>query len=134
MYPVKISVVIPVYNVEKYLQQCLDSIVNQTLEEIEIICVNDCSTDNSSKILEEYSAKDERIRIISKEKNEGPGPARNRGMEDLNGDYVSFIDSDDFIIQNTAYEKLYEFALKNHADMVSGNIKLYRYDEIEIPD
>ena len=76
----KVSVIVPVYNVEKYLIKCLDSIVNQTLQEIEIICVNDGSTDNSPKILKEYSLKDERIKIIDKENN-GLGAARNTGIE-----------------------------------------------------
>ena len=83
MMKCKISIIIPIYNVEKYLRQCLDSIINQTLEEIEIICVNDGSTDNSLQILEEYAQKDKRIKIINK-KNAGLGAARNTGMEYVN--------------------------------------------------
>ena len=90
----KVSVIIPVYNVEKYLKQCLDSVVNQTLKDIEIICVNDGSTDNSLEILEEYAQKDNRIIIISQE-NQGQSVARNIALEKATGEYVGFVDSDD---------------------------------------
>ncbi|MBO4699783.1 glycosyltransferase family 2 protein [bacterium] len=93
----KISIIIPVYNVEKYLRECLDSCVNQTLEDIEIICVDDCSTDNSYKILEEYQQKDSRIRIFQQEENKKQGAARNKGLEVATGEYVWFVDSDDYI-------------------------------------
>ena len=83
---VKVSVIVPVYNVEKYLKDCLDSVVNQTLEDIEIICVNDGSTDNSLAILEEYAEKDSRIKIITQE-NKGLGGARNTGLYHANGEY-----------------------------------------------
>ena len=100
---VKVSVVIPVYNVEDYLRDCLDSIVNQTLKDIEIICINDGSTDNSLEILEHYKSKDERIKVISQE-NGGISAARNKGIDLASGDYISFIDSDDYI-DNNFYEK-----------------------------
>lgn len=93
----KISIIIPVYNVEKYLRECLDSCVNQTLEDIEIICVDDASPDNSIKILEEYSQKDSRIKILRHEKNKNLGAARNTGLENATGEYVWFVDSDDYI-------------------------------------
>jgi len=94
---IKVSVIIAVYNTDKYLRQCLDSVVNQTLRDIEIICVNDGSTDNSLKILEEYRDKDDRIRVFTKS-NEGKGAAsaRNLGLENANGKYMMFLDSDDF--------------------------------------
>ncbi|MDR1958196.1 MAG: glycosyltransferase [Planctomycetaceae bacterium] len=92
----KISVVVPVYNVEKYLRECLDSIVNQTLRELQIICVNDGSPDNSLAILNEYAAKDERIMIINK-KNGGLSSARNAAYPHLKGKYTLFVDSDDWI-------------------------------------
>ena len=104
-YMVKISIIVPVYNTEPYLEQCLDSIINQTLEDIEIICVNDGSTDNSLSVLEEYASKDNRIKIINQE-NEGPGFARNNGLKSVNGEYVLFVDSDDWIELNTC-EALY---------------------------
>lgn len=93
---VKVSVIIPVYNVEPYLKQCMDSVVGQTLKDIEIICVDDGSTDNSLDILREYAAEDSRIQIIE-QKNAGAGAARNNGMRYATGKYLSFLDSDDFL-------------------------------------
>lgn len=91
----KVSVIIPVYNVEKYLRQCIDSIVNQTLKEIEIICVDDGSTDSSPAILAEYTAKDPRVKVITREKSNA-GAARNAGMAVATGEYLGFVDSDDW--------------------------------------
>jgi len=93
----KISVIIPVYNVEKYLEECLKSVITQDYRELEIICVNDCSTDNSALILEEYSGKDDRIKIITHEQNRGLGAARNTGIRAASGDYLFFLDSDDYL-------------------------------------
>ena len=101
----KISVIIPVYNVEQYLGHCLDSVINQTYKNLEIICVNDASTDRSPLILEEYSKKDSRIVIVNNAKNSRLGPTRNHGMEYATGDYVHFLDSDDWL-EPDAYEKL----------------------------
>ena len=92
----KISVIIPVYNVEKYLRECLTSVVNQTFKDIEIICINDGSTDSSPAILEEFAQKDIRIKIINQE-NQGMSCARNAGLEIATGEYISFVDSDDYI-------------------------------------
>ncbi len=111
---IKVSVIIPVYNVEKYLRQCLDSVINQTLKDIEIICVNDGSTDNSLKILEEYASKDNRIKIINKE-NGGLSSARNAGLAASEGKYIHFLDSDDYI-DSKCYEKLYNKIVKFDAD------------------
>ena len=119
----KISVIIPVYNVQKYLRQCLDSIINQTLKEIEIICVNDGSTDDSLIILEEYASKDDRIRIINK-KNGGVGAARNSGIEVSTGEYIGFVDSDDWV-ELTAYEKLYKNAKSQNSDIVMCPINVF---------
>lgn len=91
-----ISIIVPVYNVEKYLSKCLDSLVNQTYENIEIVCVDDGSTDSSGAICDEYAKKDARIKVIHKE-NGGLSDARNAGLEAINGEYVMFIDSDDWI-------------------------------------
>lgn len=118
-----ISVIIPVYNVEKYLQECLDSVTNQTLKDIEIICINDGSTDGSLKILEDYASKDNRIIIINQE-NFGPAIARNNGLNIAKGDFISFIDSDDYFESNDFYENLYNIAIKKSADAVKG---IYRY-------
>ena len=96
----KVSIVIPVYNTEKFLARCLNSVLSQSVQDWEAICVDDGSTDNSSKILEEYAAKDDRIKTISQE-NKGQSVARNRAMLEITGDYVFFLDSDDFIHQQT---------------------------------
>lgn len=112
----KVSVLIPVYNVEKYLEQCLDSIINQTFTDIEIICVNDGSTDKSGEILKRYAAKDNRIKIVNK-KNGGLPSARNAGINAAKGEYLSFVDSDDYI-QPDMIEKLYDAAVKTNAEIV----------------
>ena len=104
----KISVIIPVYNVEKYLRQCLDSVINQTYKNLEIICVNDASTDSSADILEEYVKKDSRIIIVNNDVNSKLGPTRNHGMEYATGEYVHFLDSDDWM-ELDAYEKLVNY-------------------------
>lgn len=105
----KVSIIIPIYNVENYLPQCLDSIVNQTLKDIEIICIDDCSTDNSFNILKDYAAKDDRIVVLKQEKNQGQGIARNRGLDTAKGEFIIFIDPDDWCELNTcelAYNKI----------------------------
>ena len=113
-----VSVIISIYNTEKYLRQCLDSVVNQTLREIEIICVNDGSTDNSLDILNEYAAKDKRIKVICKE-NEGLGAAsaRNLGLTHVSGKYISILDSDDFF-ELDMLEKMAGRAEETDADIV----------------
>lgn len=111
-----ISIVVPVYNVEKYLPECLDSLVNQTYRDIEIICVNDGSTDNSPSILEEYARKDSRIKIISQE-NRGLSEARNCGIEHINGEWTMFVDSDDRIDLNTC-ETVVKKAEEEKADYI----------------
>lgn len=113
---VEISVIIPVYNVEQYLVQCLESVCNQTFADIEIICVNDGSTDSSADILDEYSKRDKRIRVITQH-NQGLAAARNSGLEHANGEYIYFIDSDDYI-ELDALEKLYKNIISNGSDMV----------------
>lgn len=118
---VKVSVIIPVYNVEKYISRCLDSVVNQTLKDIEIICVNDGSTDNSAKIAQQYAATDKRISIINQE-NKGLSAARNTGMKFTTGKYISFIDSDDWIDPDF-FEKLYNAAESCEADAACAEIK-----------
>ncbi len=118
---IKVSIIIPVYNVEKYLRQCLDSVVLQTLKDIEIICINDGSTDSSFDILKEYEEKDKRIIIINKE-NEGLSAARNLGILKARGEYIGFVDSDDWL-ELDFYEKLYNAAKKYQADIACTNIR-----------
>lgn len=115
-YTPKVSVIIPVYNVEEYLKECLDSVINQTLKEIEIICVDDGSTDNSLKILKEYAKKDNRISVLTQE-NLHSGAARNAGLAVAKGEYVHFLDSDDWI-DNTLYEKMYRCYQEYNVDLV----------------
>ena len=110
----------PVYNVENYLIDCLDSLINQTLKEIEIILINDGSTDNSLKIINLYAQYDSRIKIIDQE-NKGPSSARNRGLDVSQGEFISFIDSDDWI-DNDFIEKLYLSALNNNCDIATATI------------
>ncbi len=116
----KVSVIIPVYNTEKYLRKCLDSVCNQTLLDIEIICIDDCSTDNSLNILKEYASKDNRIKLIEFKENKGATVARNTGIDEAKGEYIGFIDSDDYIDQNF-YENLYKKVEIRHSDIVKGS-------------
>ena len=120
-----ISVIIPVYNVEKYLRECLDSLINQSLKDIEIICVDDGSTDTSLDILKEYKEKDKRFKIITQQ-NLKAGVARNNGLKEATGDYLSFLDSDD-IFEPTMLEDMYNQAIKDDSDTVVCSF--YIYDE-----
>lgn len=115
----KVSVLVPVYNVERYLPQCLDSLISQTLQDIEIIAVDDGSTDSSGKILDEYAAKDSRIQVIHKQ-NTGYGNTMNVGLSRATGEYVGILESDDFTAKDT-YEKMYAVAVKETADIVKAN-------------
>lgn len=120
----EISVIIPVYNVEKYLKRCLDSVVNQTFKDIEIICINDGSTDSSLSILEEFALIDKRIKIIN-QTNQKIGAARNRGIEIAKGNYITYVDSDDWIDLDYL-EKLYEAQIKTNADVAMSCVKKNR--------
>lgn len=118
-----ISVIIPVYNSESYLSTCLQSVINQTYRNLEIICIDDGSSDHSLDILDFYSQKDSRIKVI-RQKNSGPSVARNKGLDNASGDYISFVDSDDYL-QLNAYEILVECALqKEKWDLIffGGNV------------
>lgn len=112
----KVSVIVPIYNVEKYLARCLESLINQTLKDIEIVCVNDGSTDDSLNILNKYAKKDTRIKIINKV-NGGLSSARNAALDIVNGEYVSFVDSDDWVDINMLKD-MYENAIKEKYDIV----------------
>ena len=114
-YP-KISAIMPVFNVKYYLTKAIDSILSQTLGDFELICVDDGSIDGSLELLNEYSKKDGRIKIISSEKNYGQSNARNRGLDAANGKYICFVDADDWI-RNNMFEKLYEEAEKHSTDV-----------------
>lgn len=122
---VKISVIVPCFNVEEYLEECLDSIVNQTFKDIEIICVNDGSTDNTLEILNSYAERDNRFKIIS-QTNQGLSMARNIGLDNVTGEYVAFIDSDDFFDLN-AFEEILEITEEKELDFLM--FKLINFDE-----
>lgn len=115
----KISVLVPIYNVEKYLDECLNSLTKQTLKDVEIICINDGSTDSSPKILQRYAKKYDNFVVINK-KNSGYGDSMNRGLEKATGEYIGIVESDDFIESN-AFEELYKLATKTSADIVKAN-------------
>lgn len=124
-----ISVIIPVYNVERYLKRCLDSVTNQTYKNLEIILINDGSTDSSGSICNEYAKKDNRIITIHK-KNGGVSSARNKGIEIAKGEYIGFIDSDDYVESNM-YQELYNEAIRSDADIVMTNytVKTEKYEK-----
>lgn len=121
---IKLSIIIPVYNVEKYLGECIESVIQQNLKEIEIICVNDGSTDNSLEILKNYQRKDSRIKIIDKE-NSGYGHTMNKGMEIAKGKYIGIVESDDFVPEEM-FQILYNAAEEQQADVVKSNYYAYR--------
>lgn len=116
----KLSIIVPVYNVEKYLPKCLESLIKQTLKDIEIICVNDGSMDNSLAILKEFASKDSRIRIIDNQ-HQGVAKTRNTGIEQSTGEYIGFVDSDDYI-DIDFFEKLYNSATKSNSDIAIASI------------
>lgn len=121
MYMPLISVIIPVYGVEKYIAQCLESVINQTYDNLEIIVVNDGTKDRSAEIAKEYAAKDNRIKVYDFD-NGGASAARNRGIKLAKGEYIAFLDSDDWI-EGQMYEKLVNEAIKSNADIVKCGFK-----------
>ena len=116
----KVSVIVPIYNAEKFLLKCLSSMTEQTLKDIEIICVNDGSTDKSLSIMQEYAKKDKRIKIIN-QKNQGLSSSRNNALRVAKGEYISFMDADDYA-NDCFLESLYNAAVKHEADVAVGNI------------
>lgn len=120
---VKVSIVIPIYNVEKYLRQCLESVINQTLKDIEIICVNDGSTDSSPDIIAEYAEQDPRIKIITKD-NSGYGHSMNMGFDAAIGEYIGIVESDDYADVDM-FESLYRTATNNNLDVVKSSYYFY---------
>lgn len=120
----KVSVIIPVYNVEEYLRQCLDSVINQTLKEIEIICVDDGSTDSSLEILKEYAEKDKRITVIT-QKNSGVGYSRNLGIKISKGTFISFIDPDDYYPDTHTLLEMYKAAIKYNVKICGGSLIIF---------
>lgn len=121
----KISIIIPVFNTAKYLNECLDSVINQSLTDIEVICVNDGSTDSSMEVLQYYQSKDSRIKILSQE-NKGLSSSRNFALQHATGEYILFIDSDDYIERDCLYD-VYNVAKTNSLDMLM--FKLINFDD-----
>jgi glycosyltransferase involved in cell wall biosynthesis len=120
----KVSIIVPVYNVEKYFARCMDSLMNQTMKEIEIILVDDGSPDNCPEMCDKYAEKDSRVRVIHK-KNDGLGMARNSGLEIAGGDFIAFVDSDDFV-NVSMYENLYKIAKEQDYDAVYCGLCFYK--------
>lgn len=132
MEEVKISVILPIYNTEKYLRQCLESVIKQSLKEIEIICVNDGSTDSSLEILESLADQDARITILNQD-NQGPGVARNLGLENASGEYLSFLDSDDFF-EYDMLERTYLQAKREDSDVLVFRSNYFSNQDQEFQD
>ena len=127
---IKVSIIVPVYNVEKYLDKCLKSLVNQTLKDIEIIVVNDGTKDNSQKIIDKYVKKYPKLVKSYIKENGGLSSARNYGLKYAKGKYIAFVDSDDYVETNM-YQKLYDKAVEKDFDMVVCNLK-YIYETKEV--
>ena len=125
-----ISVIVPVYNVEEYLEKCVNSIINQTYKNLEIILVDDGATDNSGKMCDEFAKKDARIKVIHKE-NGGLSDARNFGLDVATGEYIAFVDSDDFL-KDDFYEYLIELKNKTNSDIVECNFIRAYEEELDI--
>lgn len=118
-----VTIALPIFNVEKYLTRCIASLVNQTYKNLEIILVDDCSSDGSAQICDEWVKRDTRIKVIHKKKNEGQGIARNNAMDIATGKYICFIDSDDYIDRDTAVSSLVDAAEREQADIVIFGLK-----------
>ncbi len=130
---IKLSIIVPIYNASSYLHKCLDSLVSQTLSDIEIICINDGSTDDSLKILEEYAQRDNRIKVLTQD-NKGIGYSRNLGLSIAQGEYVAFVDADDFVEEST-YIVAYEKAKERDCDILMFNFNCIVDDGSELhPD
>lgn len=125
----KVSVIVPCYNVAPYIAACLDSLVNQTLRDIEIICVDDKSTDNTLEIIQERARIDTRIKVIAQPTNSGVSVARNTGIDMAKGEYIGFVDPDDYVDLDF-YEKLYEAATRENADVAKANLTVINVDGI----
>ena len=122
-----VSIIVPVYNTEEYLEECLNCLVNQTIKNIEIICIDDASTDDSLKILNLYAKSDDRIIVLNNETNIGQSTTRNLAIEKAKGEYITFFDSDD-VIDTTAYEKLYNEAKEHDQDIIIFSFKRFNQD------
>ncbi|GHV18271.1 hypothetical protein FACS18949_11690 [Clostridia bacterium] len=125
---VKISIIIPVYNTEKYIRACLMSVLTQTVRDIEVICVNDCSTDNSAEVVNDIQNEDARVVLLENKHNSGPGFSRNAGLSIANGDFIFFLDADDLIGERFVLEKLYFACIHNRVQTAAGNMVCFTGD------
>ena len=130
---VSISVIMPVYNASEFLNMSINSLIKQSFNDLELICVDDGSTDNSLEILNKFSSKYNFIKVI-RQKNMGSGKARNNGIDNASGDYIAFLDADDIFVDKNALEIMYKTAVNNNADMVCGNLKRLTKDKKIIED
>lgn len=129
----KVSVVLPCFNVAPYIGTCLDSLLNQTLADIEVICVDDKSTDDTVTIIKKYAQKDNRITLIELPQNQGVSNARNTGIDTASGEYIGFVDPDDYVDLDF-YEKLYDIATKNDADIAKASLVTVNVNGIHTPN
>lgn len=133
-----ISIIIPVYNVESYIDETINSVLNQTYSNWELICIDDCSTDNSYMLLQNYENKDPRIKILKNEYNQGPSKTRNKGVQLAKGRYITFLDSDDIWNQNKLF-KQYTFMKENHYEFTFTSYNLMKFNgellnkEVHVP-
>ncbi|TDS18648.1 glycosyltransferase involved in cell wall biosynthesis [Maribacter caenipelagi] len=128
---ISISIIVPVYNVESYLEKCFNSVLSQKFTKWEMIVVNDCSPDNSQNIIDEYALKDSRIISIINEQNKGLGGARNIGLKYCKGQYIMFLDSDDFISDNSVLEQLYSQGLAYDLDVLDSRYNMLENDSVK---
>lgn len=133
---VKVTILVAVYNASQYIERCINSLISQTLKDIQIICIDDCSTDNSFKILKDLAYKDTRIELIHLSKNSGQAHARNEGLKQAKGQYITFVDSDDWLETDALQQAITVFDTDPNIDSVLFNVKLYYADsgkEIQYP-
>ena len=126
---ISVSIILPIYNMEKYLEASLNSLINQTLKNIEIICINDGSKDSSLSIIKKYKKIDPRIVLIN-QKNSGSGIARNNGIKVAKGEYIAFLDPDDKLYSNEALEDLYSNAILENTEIAGGNFEFLYFNSI----
>lgn len=126
MNKIKLSVIIPVFNAEPYLRECLDSVLSQSLADLEVLCINDCSTDHSQCIINEYAQKDTRVKLLNNEVNLRAGLSRNRGLQSARGTYIHFLDADDYL-EPDIYERLYQQAVKYDLDWLKTKSRGVHY-------
>ena len=130
---IEVSIIIPVFNKEDYVGDCLDSVLGQTFTNLEVICVDDASEDQCREILQSYALRDDRLKVIHNTKNLGPAPSRNRGIEAAKGRFLRFVDADDLLPQRST-EVLHSRAIRDNVEVVKGSLALFRGDDTSTLD